>query len=319
MHRDVIGLLHKFKDDNKILSSGRLSMILVLSRKAFTNALPLDFKKLKTGGGGQIAGASGEAVRKILKNYKIQKKLSSEGGRTSRGSIKYAQDYINLLNVLCKKGLLGKTNAQKKKTLKEIESYWIQQVRLFFGGQRIKIPLDFSLSISEIVSIVLAEARERQKRMAGSMIEGAVLQHLIGAKLSIIFGDNIVIHHSASTADAPTARASDFTIGKSAIHVTTAPTEALIRKCKQNIQAGMRPIIVCPKDKIFTAQGMAENASLHGRIEIYAAQEFISTNLNEKAKFEPIQLEQTTHSYVQKYNDIVSKHETDQSLQLEEK
>ena len=52
---------------------------------------------------------------------------------------------------------------------------------------------------------------------------GAVLQHLVGAKLDCALGHGHLQHNSFSTADAPNERAGDFFLGDVAIHVTTSP------------------------------------------------------------------------------------------------
>ena len=66
------------------------------------------------------------------------------------------------------------------------------------------------------------------------MYAGAVLQHLVGAKLSLVLPDGVVQNHGFSVSDAVSARSGDFTIEEVIIHVTTAPGEALMRKCEGN-------------------------------------------------------------------------------------
>ena len=69
------------------------------------------------------------------------------------------------------------------------------------------------------------------------------MQHLVGAKLDCVLGADTIEHHGFSTSDSASNRSGDFHVGDVAIHVTTAPTEALIAKCKANIGDGIRPII----------------------------------------------------------------------------
>lgn len=95
-----------------------------------------------------------------------------------------------------------------------------------------------------VVSDVLRQAEERQKTMPGVYYAEAVLQHLVGAKLDCVLGVGKFEHNSYSTADAPSNRAGDFLIEDVAIHVTTSPGEALIEKCRDNLDDGLRPLIV---------------------------------------------------------------------------
>jgi len=78
-------------------------------------------------------------------------------------------------------------------------------------------------------------AFNRQKEMPGMMVAGAVMQHLVGAKLEIMSVDVSIEHRGFSVADSPGGHKGDFLVHDAAIHVTTAPTEALIRKCQDNL------------------------------------------------------------------------------------
>lgn len=279
----------------------------------------LSLKSLRTEGGGQVSGAGGEAVRKILHEYGMIRKLSSEGGRTSRGSIAYAEAYTTVLEKLKKSGELGASNKEIRESLKQIEGYWVKVIQRFFDSQRLKISIDPNLAMGEAISEILTQAKERQRRLQGVQVEGAVLQHLVGAKLALALGDETVAHHTCSTADLPSGRGGDFCIAEVVIHVTTAPTEALMRKCRDNSYKGLRPIVVCPRDTVQAALQLAANIGIREKLDIYDAQSFISMNLNEISRFNIVKLKQTTLEFMEKYNEIISKHENDQSLQLEEK
>ena len=67
--------------------------------------------------------------------------------------------------------------------------------------------------------------------MPGMYYAGAVAQNLVGAKLDCALGKGKFEHNSYSTADAPGDRAGDFLVCGVAIHVTTAPGEAVIERC----------------------------------------------------------------------------------------
>ena len=94
-----------------------------------------------------------------------------------------------------------------------------------------------------------------------------VMQHLVGAKLDYIT-KGAVKHHGVAVADAPNARAGDFLLGDVAIHVTTAPGEALIRKCQDNLSSGLRPLIVTTDDGVGGAKALAKQAGVDDRVDV---------------------------------------------------
>jgi hypothetical protein len=70
-----------------------------------------------------------------------------------------------------------------------------------------------------------------------------MLQHLIGAKLNLLL-DSPVEHYGVSVTDTSSARDGDFLVEDVAIHVTTSPSEALLRKCTRNLDNGLKPVIL---------------------------------------------------------------------------
>ena len=232
--------------------------------------------------------------------------LAEEGGRTSRGSLGNASDYVGFLNELHK---------DKKDDLLAIEKWWIDRVQDYFSGKPFTLKLDPSKSLRSIVSDLLAQAIKRQKENPGTTYAGTVLQHLVGAKLDLILPEEKrVTHHGANVADSPTSRAGDFVLDDVAIHVTTAPSEALIRKCKANIEAGLRPIIVTIADGRAGIESIAKGFEIEGRIDVIEAEQFIATNILEWSKFKEKSHRPEILKLINKYNEIVQKVETNPSL-----
>ncbi len=88
---------------------------------------------------------------------------------------------------------------------------------------------------------------------------------------------------------------------------------------RRNLQSGLRPIIITLRDKVEGTTLLAENAGVRDRVEVYAAETFISTNVNELAKFEGARLKTTTRDLVKRYNEIITNVENDPSLKIEER
>jgi hypothetical protein len=100
------------------------------------------------------------------------------------------------------------------------------------------------------------------------------------------------------------------------IHVTTAPSEGLLRKCKQNLETARRPIIVTPARGVAGASSLAEVAGITQRVDIIEAGQFIATNLYELSLFKASQRKLTVEKFIEKYNEIVSSCETDPGLKI---
>jgi hypothetical protein len=300
--------LAAFTASKAFRGKGPLSVALVVTQHAKKMGLPLDPEHLLTEGGGQVLGLGKGAVQVILKRHGVTRVLASEGGRTSRGSLNNMREYVAFLNDLKTKG---------KVDLDAIEAFWIERVHEFFAGKPFKIKLDGSRSLRTVVRDVIAQAVERQKTAPGVYYAGAVLQHLVGAKLDCALGEGKFEHNSFSTADAPRGRAGDFFIGDVALHVTTSPSEAVIEKCRDNLNDGYRPMLVTLQHGLTVAEGLAANVGLGDRIDIFEIEQFVALNLYELGKFGAEGRRTAVTDMVARYNEIVEEFETDPSLKID--
>lgn len=300
--------LKTFTGEKGFVGKGPLCVALVVTQHARDNGLPLNADTLITDGGGQVLGLGKSAVQAILGRHGITRVLASEGGRTSRGSLGNMREYVAFLNGVSNEIAID---------LDSIEKYWIDRVNDFFAGRPFRIKLDASRSLRVIVRDVLAQAEERQRKMPGMYYAGAVLQHMVGAKLDCALGKGRFAHNCFSTADAPGGRAGDFLIGDVAIHVTTAPGEAVIAKCSDNLNDGLRPMLVTLQRGLTVAEALADNAGIGDRIDVFEIEQFIALNLYELGKFASTGRQTAIRDVVERYNEIVEEFETDPSLKIE--
>ena len=301
--------LAEFRDVKNVKGKGQLAVVLHITRLAIENGLPINPESLRTQKEGQVAGLGKGRIQAILNDYGITRTLAEEGGRTSRGSLGNAAEYAAFLNALHKKGDID---------LPTIEKWWIVRVQDFFSSKPFVLKFDPSKSLRSIVSDLLAQAMKRQKDNPGTTYAGTVLQHLVGAKLDLILPeDKRVAHHGVSAADASTARAGDFMLEDVAIHVTTAPGEALLRKCKANIEAGIRPVIVTIAESRAGIESIAKAFDIEGRIDVIEAEQFIATNILEWSHFAEQSNRSEINRLISRYNEIVREVETDPSLLIE--
>ena len=300
--------------DNK----GRLCVALIVTQHVRKLGLPLDPESLLTSGGGQVQGLGRGTVQKVLQRYGIHRVLAAEGGRTSRGSIQSMRAYVSFLNAQAEREDLD---------LESVESFWISRVQQFFAGKPFALKLDPSHGLRAAMGDVLRQAAIRQQKVASGMkYAGAVMQHLVGAKLEVALGKGSiqhspftleVEHHSFSTADAQRGRHGDFVVGGVAIHVTTAPSEAVIERCRENLSEGLAAMIVTTKTQVAVAEAMAEARSLADRLDILEIEQFLVLNLYEWGAFDSQSRKAAVGQLVDAYNSIIESVETDPSLRIE--
>ena len=306
--KELRAALTTFSNDKGFKRKGPLSVALVVTQHAREMGLPLDAEKLVTKGGGQVLGLGGGAVKKVLMRHGISQKLATEGGRTSRGSLNNMREYVALLNGLSKKIQID---------LNEVEKFWIESVYEVFAAKPFKIKLDASRSLRAVIRDVLAQAVEKQKASSGAHYAGAVLQHLVGAKLECALGKGSIEHHSFSTADAPGRRVGDFLLGDVAIHVTTSPGEGVIDKCRDNLNEGLKAVIVTLQKGTTVAETLAENKGIGERVDVFEIEQFIALNLYELGKFGAEGRQVAVGDLVKRYNEIVDEVETDPGIKIE--
>jgi len=302
----VYDALEKYAKAHRVIQKGYLCVGLVVTRSAQYMTFPLDERNFLAKSGGQVRGLGKGAVQRILEDYEVTRVLAEEGGRTSRGSLRKMRDYLSFLNTIS-----GKEGFD----LLIIEKWWIERVQQYFAGKPFRLRVMVSWSLRRTIRDILDQAEKRQNHGGGTMFVGAVMQHLIGAKLELVLGEKLE-HHGFTVADAPLARPGDFTVGDVAIHVTRTPSEALIRKCADNIDAGLRPLIITSQKGTLAADALAENKGIENQIDIFEIEQFLATNLYEMSRFINANRKPTAGKLIERYNIIVGDHETDPSLMI---
>lgn len=310
MKRALEAELQEFASEHNFKGKGKLSVALVVTQHARDRGLPLDPDHLLTEGGGQVAGLGMAAVQNILSRHGVDRILAKEGGRTSRGSIKTMQAYVEFLNHAYNSGML------RKDDLGNVETFWVARIKDYFAGKPFKFRLDAGKGIRAAVADLIDQAKERQAESMGMMYVGAVMQHLVGAKLQLALPAARITHNSFSTSDEQSGRIGDFQLGDTAIHVTVTPSDALIRRCEDNIHSGKRPIIVTSKDGVVAASVLAAGRGISDAIDVFEIEQFIALNLYELSAFESTSRSPTASDLIELYNKIVDEHETDPSLSI---
>jgi hypothetical protein len=301
--------LNQFKESNSVTTKGPLALLIQLSRTVRCKSFPLNPDDFLTDNKGQVSGLGGSNLKKVLKDHGVMQTLAAEGGRTSRGNMGLMIKYIDFLNTWHdKEGAID---------FEAVEAFWAEQVRAYFSNQPFVLSLDSSYTTSASLNELFEQAIKRQKQNPGTQYLGTVLQHLVGAKLSVVLPPDELIVHGVAVADSPTERGGDFALKNTVIHCTTAPGELLLQKCKANIKSGAQPVIITVFDRVNTALNLAVDAGLGGRIEVWDVQQFLSTNIEEHSLFDDAARHETLAKIIAKYNEMVSLVETDPGLRIE--
>lgn len=283
---------------------------LIVSRM-MADGMPITDERLYSEGKSQVRGLSGSTISKILEQHAETRLFTREGGRTSRGTIFLAASFRDVLN---NTHALVSEPIDEKLTSNQLEAFFTQCVRLdYFDKQRITVELDYSKPVSSVVSDILKAAAERSDKPTG-----AVLQHLIGAKLQLRFPDVKIGNDRANAADLHTDREGDFQVGTTAFHVTTAPMEKLISRCAENKRAGYRPVILTLESKVIAARQMADNVGMSEQIAVQAAETFIGNNIEEIAIYDGDKIREGLARLIRTYNARINAIEIDKSLMIDE-
>ncbi len=303
----IDGKLRTFAQKNRMKGKGPISVALVVTRHGKKLGMPLDPEALLTDGGGQVMGLGKSAVQSILKDHGIDRVLAEEGGRTSRGSVGNMRKYVAFLNDL---------HAESPIDFNQVEAWWIERVIEFFSGKPFVLRFDTSKSLRAVIRDLLLQAEKRQAQANGSTFVGTMLQHLIGAKLNLIL-DSPLQNHGANVADDVSGREGDFIVEDVVIHVTTSPSEALKRKCRRTLDNSMKPVIITTNRGALLAEGLAKQANMTDRIDVFEAEQFLAGNLYEIGKFAQSGRRTTAEQLIAEYNAIVDECETDPSLLID--
>ena len=264
--------------------------------------------------GSQVKELGGAKIREILARYGETRPFRSEGGRTSRGSLVLAREFAALLNESQAATPYLTASHAERAFARQLMQRWVVELlqEQYFNRQRIEAELDHRRPMKFAVRMLLQAARDR-----GGTTAGAVAQHLVGAKLSLRFPDQEISNESYTTADQQTERPGDFLVGDTAIHVTMSPGENVIsNRCRANIRAGFRPLVLVPEDRVAAADQLVDNANLEGQVAVNSIENFVGQNIEEIAGFSDEGIKTGLRDLLERYNERVQAVESDPSLKI---
>lgn len=185
----------------------------------------------------------------------------------------------------------------------------VGEAKAWLSRQPIRVSCDRQQSPSSWVTSILEKAKGR----SGGVVE----QHLVGAKLQQRHPDIVIPNHPSHAGDVQTGRSGDFPLQGISYHVTATDGKEAVERCRQNIGAGVHPVLLLPKRYVDKAGVYAEIAGIQNRISILAIEDFMAQNIIEMSTQQQRDFFSTLKAIVEEYNRRLEKVETDLSLKID--
>lgn len=304
--------------DSKRSSAGALNtnvmtVGMTVSRR-LGEAFPIEVSAIRTRKG-QVKGLSGGSVARMMRKFGETRQVSSEGGRTSRGSMELALELSSLINDYASGSLsVSLTGPERAQLADGLQEWFVRLIqREYFDKKRIVADIDSGKPAPHAIARLLASATGR-----GGNTAGAVAQHLVGAKLALRFPACEIGNEGYTTADQQTSRAGDFQVQDTVFHVTMSPGEKLLAgRCKDNIRNHFRPVVLVPDNKVLGARQIAETVGVSKETSIISIETFVGMNVEEMADFSTSKIRGGLRLLLETYNARVGRAERDPSLLIE--
>jgi hypothetical protein len=177
------------------------------------------------------------------------------------------------------------------------------------GGVPLKPQCDRQQSPAAWIDSILAVAELRSL--------GAVERHLVGATLQQRHPEIVIPNNPGHAGDTQTGRSGDFPLEDISYHVTATDGKEAAERCKQNIEAGVHPVLLVPRRYLEKARVRTEIAGIEHRVSILAIEDFITQNIIEMSTNQQQDFFSTLKAIVDEYNRRLEEVETDMSLKIE--
>jgi hypothetical protein len=254
--------------------------------------------------GGEVSGAR-SGLGRILESHGIPssylKEITTRQGHQDGQRLFEIFDWGNKFAQL--------TTKQRNNLLLELIDVLRNHANNWLKRQNLKLNIDRRLAPATWINVIVENAKGR----SGGIVE----QQLVGAKLARRFQEVDIPNHPAHAGDKQTERMGDFSISNLVYHVTAAPSRNVLQKCADNLQVGLHPILLVPREQENKARVLAQDEGIDQQLTIIAIESFIALNIIELATDEKKDFFSVLKEIVEIYNARLSAVETDLSLQIE--
>lgn len=177
------------------------------------------------------------------------------------------------------------------------------------AGISLKLQCDRQQSPAAWVDSILVAAELRSC--------GVVERHLVGATLQQRHPEIVIPNYPSDAGDVQTGRSGDFPLQSISYHVTATDGKEAVERCRQNVSAGVHPVLVLTKRYVDKASVYAEIAGIQNRISILAIEDFITQNIIEMSTQQQRDFFSTLKAIIDEYNRRLEQVETDMSLKID--
>lgn len=234
-----------------------------------------------------------------------------EQGRTSTGTKRAGLEFIQMI----RSALEQAPEDMRYEQGEALAAYLYGQIFSLLQQYQDMGGIDTPFKASESIAAYISQLLDAHQGNPG-----AVLQHLVGAKLELRFAGRPVAieHHSSATADAQTGRLGDFEIGSTVFHVTKRANDDHYRKAMQNADNGRKVYLLAPDSVLQAVKAYAEQfeTGFSKKVDIFSIEQFVAQNLDELAVFDRSEALRQLHRLLEKYNELIESYEHDRSLKV---
>jgi len=253
--------------------------------------------------GGEIKGAR-SGLPAILDKYGIPRRFLKEA--TTRQA---SHDGAKLLMDLKFGKALPASSELRDAQLKTGIELLKQEALGWLAREPIKVSFDRQLSPSTWIISILQKAKGKSG--------GKVEQHLVGAKLAQRHRSCDVPNFPGHAGDLQTGRSGDFPLKGVSYHVTATDGKEAIPRCKENLESGVHPVLLVPREFVAKALLRAELEGIAARMTVLSIEDFLAQNVIELATESNTDFFTTIKGIIEEYNRRLEKVETDLSLKIE--
>lgn len=300
--REVLEEWLKSCTRNKRISRNTIAVgIVVLNH--LKECCPVD-RKAVISQGGEISGAR-SGLGKTLELYGIPSRYLKE--ITTRQGHQDGQRLFKMFEWGAK--FIQLTPEQRNAILLELCGMLRDIANDWLNRQNLKLDIDRHQAPATWVNIIVENAKER----SGGIVE----QHLVGAKLARRFRGIDIPNHPTHAGDKQTERTGDFVISSLVYHVTAAPSRNVLQKCTDNLNAGLHPILLVPREQENKTRVLAQDEGIDQKLSIISIENFIAMNIIELATDENKDFFGVLDEIIKIYNTRLLAVESDLSLRIE--
>lgn len=299
--------LERFWAEHFDESKGILSLALIITRWACKRSPPHASCQILAPTGDKLAGAGHKTAQAILGEYGITFTLPKISGSISLTRRRWIDAYLEWLNHSHGEGMLD---------LASIERWWIDRVEDHFNKVAFKLRPSPEKSLGHLFRELMGMAWTRSEGRQRLRLVSPLMEHLVGAKLQIAHPEMKIEHRRFVAAKTKGQRQESFRLGHTAIHVDPAPNEGLIKKCRDNLAEGLRPLILTSQDGIGGVNALSKLSDMDDKVEVMEIVQFLVANLYARNSFREADRMGQLHDLVNAYNLIVEQTETNPGLKI---